>query len=72
MWSVKEAEEKWCPMARIVTLEDGDVANVNMRNDPMGNCFANQCMMWVWLSDDNGYCGLINTDLLLKRIEENE
>lgn len=49
MWAVEEALEKWCPMRK------------ELRND---HCVVNECMMWVWISDDNGYCGLINTPII--------
>jgi len=27
------------------------------------HCISNECMMWVWISDDNGYCGLTNISI---------
>lgn len=46
----EEAKEKWCPMARIDTRQEG--SNYNRWSDgaiPIeGLCIGSDCMMWRW------------------------
>lgn len=50
----KEAREKWCPHARLISIgRDGDESSGNRyeQDSPLTNCYASDCMMWRWNED---------------------
>ena len=61
-----EAEEKWCPFARVVKHVDAGSFNRTVANDDSAyipihaKCIASRCMMWRWedSKSERGYCGL--------------
>jgi hypothetical protein len=75
MLTEKEAKYKWCPMARIVFVENKETGEPgygpynrweeSCNEDgtlPMGAfCLASDCMMWKWYDgiESKGYCGLV-------------
>jgi hypothetical protein len=68
MLTVKEANEKWCPMVRIARRETPHEAGGGMpaivggcNTDALGRnripasctCIADKCAMWMWIGDFN-------------------
>ena len=58
-----EAMDKWCPMVRLLFLDDNSVTAVNREksgySEPYYNCIGSDCAVWVWDDDIDGHCGLI-------------
>ena len=54
----KEASEKWCPQARMLTIGESGGASFNrspFEPDPASgvHCIGSACMMWEWAQGDD-------------------
>jgi hypothetical protein len=47
-----EAKTKWCPM---IHLPDSEIKVAKVHDV---TCIASTCMMWRWLGEKTGFCGL--------------
>ena len=57
----EEARTKWCPHVRHTDSENDNTCNrAGVIETPMrwNSCIASDCMMWVWVKDGKGKCGL--------------
>ena len=45
----KEAEEKWCPMYRMVCVPEGTLWDNRANNQGYSRCEASGCMAWRWV-----------------------
>jgi hypothetical protein len=65
MVTAEEAKTKWCPFARVWSLDSGAV-NRTKDSGSWPNCIADGCMMWEWRTNPGaesgkqpkGVCGL--------------
>ena len=57
MISEKDAKNKWCPLTRVYSSH----GSFNSYGDGVPDsckCRGSTCMMWHWVTEEHGYCGL--------------
>ena len=70
MVTERDAENMWCPMARVAGhFSENIPSNNSFNRDPNGQplkscCYGASCMMWRWDEDhlEKGFCGLAGKD----------
>ena len=69
----EEAKKKWCPFARTFKWKETTAygsgiaigaAAVNRQGSKYNRCLAEGCMMWVFTDKEEGYCGLIRSEVV--------
>ncbi len=66
MSSENQARTMWCPMVRVEGVDSGgswnraktELSNNKTASEYMCHCVASDCVMWRWINDQDGYCGL--------------
>lgn len=60
--TIKEAKEKWCPMARILSADGNASYNYRIGSGAASGCIGCDCMAWREVDEmkitKKGYCGL--------------